>query len=71
MFVGARGARVLRMGAGAAGFHVQQLDIIPGQQEVVAAARGAGGVLFIGVPVVPVQLLAQLFGFSVYCCFLM
>ncbi len=44
MFVGARGARVLRMEAGAAGFHVQQLDIIPGQQEVVAAARGGGGV---------------------------
>jgi hypothetical protein len=36
--------RVLRMGAGAAGFHLQQLDIIPGQQEVVATARGGGGV---------------------------
>jgi hypothetical protein len=58
------------MGAGAAGFHVQQLDISPGQ-EGVAAARGGGGVLFIGVPVVPVQLLAQLLGFSVYCCFVM
>ncbi len=44
MFVGARGARVLRMGAGAAVFHVQQLDITHGQQEVVAAARGGGGV---------------------------
>jgi hypothetical protein len=32
------------MGAGAAGSHVQQLDIIPGQQEVVAAAKGGGGV---------------------------